>query len=141
MKKRIVTIALVAALLATCFAGTYAYLTDKDAAVNTMTLGNVYIDQIEQERDDANQLVDFEDNQPLYPAVYPDDYDFSNPTVDTPWENAKLWDDTIKNAHDKIVTVKNTGKSDSYVRTWFAFEQGKAPVHYNMNIQTKLLDH
>ena len=51
MKKRIVTIALVVALLATCFAGTYAYLTDTDAATNVMTLGNVDIEQIEQERD------------------------------------------------------------------------------------------
>lgn len=132
--KKIITFLTVVALTASIAIGvTTAYLTDTDEDVNVMTLGNVYIDQIEQERDDANQLVDFEDNQPLYPAVYPDDYDFSNPTVDTPWENAKLWDDTIKNAHDKIVTVKNTGKSDSYVRTWFAFEQGKAPVHYNMN--------
>ena len=43
MKKRIVTIALVIALLATCFAGTYAYLKDSQAVVNTFTTGNVYI--------------------------------------------------------------------------------------------------
>ena len=43
MKKRIVTIALVVALLATCFAGTYAFLTDTEAVKNTFTVGNVYI--------------------------------------------------------------------------------------------------
>ena len=43
MKKRIITICLVAALLATCFAGTYAYLTDTKAVKNTFTTGNVYI--------------------------------------------------------------------------------------------------
>ena len=43
MKKRIVTIALVVALLATCFAGTFAYLTDNKAVKNTFTTGNVYI--------------------------------------------------------------------------------------------------
>ena len=132
--KKIITFLTVVALTASLAIGvTTAYLTDEDEDVNVMTLGNVYIDQIEQERDDSNQLVDFEDNQPLYPAVYPDGYDFENPTVDTEWENAKLWDETIKNAHDKIVTVENTGKSDSYVRTWFAFENGTAPVHINLN--------
>lgn len=43
MKKRILTIALVVALLATCFAGTYAYLKDDEAQVNTFTTGKVYI--------------------------------------------------------------------------------------------------
>lgn len=43
MKKRIFTVALVVALLATCFAGTYAYLTDTDEQTNTFTAGNVYI--------------------------------------------------------------------------------------------------
>ena len=43
MKKRIVTIALVIALLATCFGGTIAYLTDTKAVKNTFTIGNVYI--------------------------------------------------------------------------------------------------
>ena len=43
MKKRIVTIALVVALLATCFGGTLAFLKDTDAQVNTFTTGNVYI--------------------------------------------------------------------------------------------------
>lgn len=131
--KKLITFLTVVALTASLAIGvTTAYLTDEDEDVNVMTLGNVYIDQIEQERA-GDQLVDFEDNKPLYPAVYPDDYDFSNPTVDTDWENCKMWDDQIKNAHDKIVTVKNTGKSDSYVRTWFAFENGKAPVQRNIN--------
>ena len=43
MKKRILTVALVAALLATCFAGTYAYLSDTDEQKNTFTTGNVGI--------------------------------------------------------------------------------------------------
>ena len=43
MKKRIVTIALVVALLATCFGGTQAYLKDSQAVKNTFTTGNVYI--------------------------------------------------------------------------------------------------
>lgn len=131
--KKIITFLLVVTLTASlAIGGTTAYLNDEDEDVNVMTLGNVYIDQIEQERS-GDQLVEFEDNKPLYPAVYPNDYDFDNPTVDTPWTNCKMWDDQVKNAHDKIVTVKNTGKSDSYVRTWFAFEDGNAPVQRNVN--------
>lgn len=36
----------------------------------------------------------------------------------------QLFDDSVKNVMDKFVFVKNTGKTDAYVRTWFAFEQG-----------------
>ena len=43
MKKKILTVALVVALLCTCFAGTYAYLTDTHAQKNTFTTGNVLI--------------------------------------------------------------------------------------------------
>lgn len=55
MKKRILTVALVIALLATCFAGTYAYLQDSEAQKNTFTVGTVYItlDEAEVKKDDA----------------------------------------------------------------------------------------
>lgn len=43
MKKRILTIALAVALLATCFGGTYAYLKDTHVVKNTFATGNVYI--------------------------------------------------------------------------------------------------
>lgn len=90
MKKRIVTIALVVALLATCFAGTYAYLTDTYEVKNTMTLGSVAINQTEWERVvvDGNwvltgetdkygytpeKLQPFTQDKPLNPAVFTDD--------------------------------------------------------------------
>lgn len=59
MKKRILTVALVVALLATCFAGTYAYLQDSEAQKNTFTTGNVYIelDEAVVEKNDAGNLV------------------------------------------------------------------------------------
>ena len=60
---------------------------------------------------------------PFFPALYPDGFDFDNPTVELPGTGCKLWDATqLKNAHDKIVTGTNTGKSDAYVRTWIALE-------------------
>ena len=127
MKKRIITISLVIALLATCFAGTYAYLTDIDAATNVMVLGNVDIEQYEYERDAEGKLVAFKQDKPLYPAV--------NPAME--WGEAITFSDSIEgaargsqmvfvepNALDKFVFVKNTGKSDAYVRTLVAFEAG-----------------
>ncbi len=55
MKKRILTIALVVALLATCFAGTYAYLQDSEAQKNTFTVGKVTItlDEAKVKKDEA----------------------------------------------------------------------------------------
>ena len=128
MKKRIVTIALVIALLATCFAGTYAYLMDDDYVANTMTLGEVTIDQVEYERNAEGKLVDFTQNKPLYPAVNP-----SMEWADEPVTFSNYIDGAAKggqkpfvepNALDKFVFVKNTGKSDAFVRTLIAFEAG-----------------
>lgn len=119
--------------------GTLAYLTDEDEDVNVMTLGEVEIDQIEQERvdDDAAQteLTDFEQNQPLLPAVYPGNA--------IPWAPSDEWvvpgDQAWKvvedntNVIDKFVTVTNTGKSDAYIRTIIAFEEDSSLIHYVYN--------
>ena len=68
MKKRIVTIALVVALVAIAAVGTLAYFTDTDEATNTFAVGNVEIKLIEQQRGE-NGLVPFEQNKKLYPIV------------------------------------------------------------------------
>ena len=152
MKKRIVTIALVIALLATCFAGTYAYLTDTDAAVNTMTLGNVKIEQWEYQRatnEDGTYKTDtidgrtsyvleaFEDNKPLFPAVIPNggtvngvtwDYDAIPVRMSQVDSHGGASVFNTPNAVDKFVTVENTGDSDAYVRTLIAFEMGSLSV-------------
>jgi predicted ribosomally synthesized peptide with SipW-like signal peptide len=134
--KKIIAGAAAVALTATVSIGaTLAYLTDTDEDVNVMTLGDVYIDQIEQERVDdkaaQDELKDFEQNQPLLPAVYPGS--------SIPWAPENEWvvpgdeawrvvkDNT--NVIDKFVTVKNTGKSDAYVRTIFAFEKDGDLLH------------
>ena len=82
---------LVAAL---AIGGTIAYLQDSDSDVNVMTLGNVSIEQIEQQKNEAGELEPFEQAKELYPGT----------------------------EISKIVTVKNTGKSDAYFRTLVAFE-------------------
>lgn len=46
----------------------------------------------------------------------------------------QLFDDSVRNAQDKFVFVKNTGKSDAYVRTWFALEQGAVAAEDFKNV-------
>lgn len=119
--------------------GTIAYLTDTDGDVNVMTLGNVEIEQIEKQRAEGvahtgeGKLVDFEQNQGLYPAVpvpgatnpYTAEQELflygSNVTAEGAGNG--LWNDNnLKGAMDKFVFVKNTGSSDAYYRTIIAFE-------------------
>ena len=126
MKKKVLAGTSLALVASVAVAGTIAYLTDTDSDVNVMTLGNVDIEQIEQERDATGALTDFTQAKPLYPAYYEDD--------SIPWDDSANWvipDEQAwkvveenENVIDKFVTVKNTGKSDAYVRTVFAFEAG-----------------
>ncbi len=128
--------------------GTLAYLTDTDEAVNVMTLGNVQIEQIELQRAEGvaynataveGSLEEYDQWQALYPA-YPvngaeEPYEaagngnlfkwgsYVTADNDTGAAGNGLWDDSkLKGVMDKFVFVKNTGDSDCYFRTWFAFE-------------------
>ena len=127
------SLVLVAAL---AIGGTIAYLQDDDSVVNVMTLGNVYIEQIEQERDANGNLVEFSQDKPAYPAVY-DTEAWADNGVEVNGAEYKVFSDDMKNVVDKIVTVNNIGKSDAYVRTVIAIE---APdydpedlIHINYN--------
>ncbi len=123
---------------------TLAYLTDTDGAVNVMTLGDVSIEQHEYERienedgsyqeittarGEGYEVQEFTQFKPLLPAVG---------TV-TGWDETPVyWEqldpehangyqkplDGLNNVQDKFVLVENTGKSDAYIRTIFAFEMG-----------------
>ena len=149
MKKRIVTIALVVALLATCFAGTYAYLTDTAAATNTMVLGNVKIEQWEYERElntdgtyktatiderTSYVLKGYTQDKPLYPIVGdPNEpgnspayagFDATTVRMTQVGSYGGMQVFAGKNAQDKFVVVKNAGKTDAYVRTIVAIEIG-----------------
>ena len=139
LKKVLLGATAVALTAAVSIGATLAYLTDSDEDVNVMTLGNVYIDQIEQERVDdkenQDQLVDFEQNKPMLPAVYPGDW--INWAPEDQWvvpgdEAWRVVEDNT-NVIDKFVTVKNTGESDAYVRTIFAFEYDNDLLHVVMN--------
>ena len=92
MKKKIVALCLCVALAVVAIGGaTLAYFTDTDDATNTFTVGNVKIDLIEQEKTE-NGLTAFTQDKVLVPGKSNDG-----------------------NAVSKIVTVKNTGKTDAWV--------------------------
>ncbi len=114
-------------IAALAIGGTIAYLKDEDEAVNVMTLGNVYIEQIEQERDANGNLVPFKQGKPALPAVYEGSSIQWAPESEWPVSGDPAWKVVEDNANvvDKFVRVKNVGKSDAYVRTIIAFEIGK----------------
>ena len=131
MKKKLIAISLVVAMLAVAIVGgSLAYFTDTDEETNTFTAGGVKIDLIEQEVG-ANGLQPFTQNQVLMPIVGSAQGDkdaFGQPVAE--------------NYVDKIVTIKNTGKSGAYVRAYFAipsalddgyetFNAGANILHFN----------
>lgn len=120
MKKVLAMLLSLTLVVTLTIGGSIAYLQDSDSDVNVMTLGNVTIEQHEQEWDEnETELKDFTDDKPLYPYV-----------GTLGWENKDKDNDayrrfTMNNVVDKYVTVENTGKSDAYVRTIIALEMGE----------------
>ena len=138
---------LVAAL---AIGGTVAYLQDDDSDVNVMPLGNVKIEQHEYERVVENGaykvengsyvLKDFSQAKPLLPSALVTNgtgWGWDTTLVDMSQVGSKGTVQVFKagsNAQDKIVTVKNTGKSDAYVRTWIALEDPFTENRLGINV-------
>ena len=154
MKKKLLTTLSVVLILGLAALGILAYLTDTDSDVNVMTLGNVDIEQTEWERATINGeiysekqnnqetyiLKEFSQNKPLLPIVGDPSLPGNNPGY-AGWDDTTVWmgqgdvdsHGTMqvfagKNAVDKFVVVKNTGKTDAYVRTLVAIEVGSTNV-------------
>ena len=141
------SLVLVAAL---AIGGTVAYLQDDDSDVNVMTLGNVKIEQNEYERVVENGaykvengsyvLKDFSQAKPLLPSALVTNgtgWGWDTTLVDMSQVGSKGTVQVFKagsNAQDKIVTVKNTGKSDAYVRTWIALEDPFTENRLGINV-------
>lgn len=100
MKKKILTVALVVALLAMMVGGTLAYFTADDEVTNTFTVGSVKIEIYENDVATEDDVIPFDD--PLMPIVKT-----SNPSDDVSYI-------------DKVVKVKNTGANAAYIRTHIA---------------------
>ena len=135
VKKVLLTIGSLMLTAAIAIGGTVAYLQHDDSDVNVMTLGNVKIEQIEQERDADGNLVDFKQAKPAYPAVGTIAWD--DDALEVNGTEYKVFDNGLKNVVDKIVTVNNTGKSDAYIRTIVAIEAPNGDpnnlIHINYN--------
>lgn len=127
--KKIIAVVLSATLVVTAaIAGTLAYQSSSAGALNTMTLGQVEIKQIEQERvndtDKQDELTAFTQKKPLLPAVYPGDSIAWAPQDEWVVPGDQAWKVVADNENviDKFVTVSNTGDHDAYVRTVIAYE-------------------
>ena len=135
-KRKILALASAVCMVAIlAIGGTLAYFTDKDEATNTFTTGGVDITLIEQERgvnkDGEKALVPYTGTKTLMPivgAAQGEKDDFGQPVA--------------ANYIDKIVTIKNTGKSAAWVRAYFAipsvlddgyetFNAGLNVLHFN----------
>ena len=131
MKKKLLAMCLVVALAATAIiGGTLAYFTDTDKETNTFTAGGVKIDLIEQQVGE-NGLEPFEQDQVLMPIV-----------GSAQGEKDQYGQPVAENYIDKIATIENKGKSDAYVRAYFAipsalddgydtFNAGLNVLHFN----------
>lgn len=109
-KKKILTLALVIALLAIAVVGgSLAWFTAEDEATNVFTVGSIDIEQNE----------DFVQNSQLLPVV-------PNGTED-PSDDA--------NYVKKVVTVTNTGKNAAYVRTFIAIPAALEPESLKLDIE------
>lgn len=130
-KKKILVLALSLAMVAIlAVGGSLAYFTSEDKAENTFTVGNVKIELIEQQRGE-NGLVPFKQNKELYPI-----------NGSAQGEKDQYGMPVAKNYVDKMVTIKNTGASDAYIRAYFAipsalddgyetFNAGLNVLHFN----------
>lgn len=99
MKKKILSLALVIALVAIMVTGTLAYFTAEDEVTNTFTVGSVKIEIYENDEPTDEEVMPF---GPLTPIVNVED-----PSADVSYMG-------------KVVEVKNTGANDAYIRTHIA---------------------
>lgn len=127
MKKKILSLCLVLALALTAIGGaTLAYFTDTAEATNTFAAGGVAIDLIEQERGEKG-LQNFTQNKVLLPIV-----------GSAQGEKDEYGQPIAKNYVDKMITIKNTSKSDAWVRAYFAIpaalDDGSDTFNAGLNI-------
>ena len=128
MKKKIFALMVCIAMLAVAVVGgTLAYFTDEDEIANTMTLGNVAIEQHEYERDANGALVPFTQDKMLVPIVGENEMEEVCDYTDQICTN--------ENVQDKFVRVENTGNVDAYIRTLIAIEcnEGNEEPNFGTN--------
>ena len=131
MKKKILSIALVVAMVAVIAAGSLAYFTDKKAAKNTFTVGNVHIAQLESSlhRENAGIANGATSDSELWSNVAKEGTGNTNQykAGDTYYTDAQIEADAAQytcnnvklnpgQSYHKMPYVKNTGKNDAFIR-------------------------
>lgn len=110
-KKLLLGIGLIVAIAVATVGATYAlFQYQTPTAVNVMTAGNVQIELVEQQRDGKGGLEPFEQGKALTPLV-----------GSAQGEKDKFGMPVAKNYQDKIISVKNTGANEAYVRVLIAY--------------------
>lgn len=132
MKKVLAMVLSVALLASLAIGGTVAYLSNDDGAVNVMSVGNVFVEQHEQQRvkdrdgksqKDTNgkiKLENYDNNRQIVPAVWKEQVKEEVVIGDY---TLKMRDQSVRNYVDKIVTATNTGTTGAYIRTIFAIPE------------------
>ena len=135
-KKAIALLLAAILLVAASVMGTIAYLTDSDADINTMSAGNVYIVQNETDR----FVNKYQDGQKLIPAVYNGTLAYDGQMDNTTGDGSMLtiFDQSVNNELDKVISVTNTGTEDAFIRTIILMEENDANeilenVHIRIN--------
>jgi len=114
----------------TAIAGSIAFFTDSVTVDdNVITAGSIDVEQYEQERvkneDGAyvmnedgttHKLAQFSQKQNLYPCVI----GTNKIPVQVGDHSVQMYDHTVQNFMDKIVTAQNVGSSPAYIRTFVA---------------------
>lgn len=98
MKKKVLTVALVVALIAIMVSGTLAYFTDNDEVTNTFTIGSVKIEIYENDNATTSDTISFGKLTPVVKETPSEDVSYVN----------------------KVVDVKNIGANSAYIRTHIA---------------------
>ena len=111
MKKKITALCLCVALLAVAVVGaSLAYFTDNDQADNTFTAGSVKIQLIEEQSNaDHTGFVPYDGDKVLMPIV-----------GSAQGEKYPNGQPKAENYIDKVVTIKNNGKSAAWIRAYYA---------------------
>ncbi len=131
MKKKILSIALVVAMIAVIAAGSLAYFTDTQAAKNTFTVGNVHIKLLESSlhRENAGIANGATSDSELWSDVAKEGTGNTNKykAGDTFYTDAQIEADAAQytcdnvklnpgQSYHKMPYVKNTGANDAYIR-------------------------
>lgn len=136
MKKKIISLCLVIALVATAIAGaTLAYFTDTDDAENVFTVGNVDIDLTEPSWDD--------DGSEDAPEVYPGEALAKDPTVTNIGKNPCFVRVSVegldqfveKFGEDAMITLRHGNYEEGYDDTNWTYYEGY--YYYNKVLATE----